>query len=112
MSKEVKNINGTKENICNCGSWLKHWEKFGEQKAGLCAEVSCQKKAIVGAHVQKSDSSDSSWYIIPLCKEHNNLFGQKISIKGSIKLVPANKQKTCAKKEVKYIIKTRKRFSH
>ncbi|HCL00097.1 MAG TPA: hypothetical protein DHW42_08350 [Candidatus Marinimicrobia bacterium] len=112
MSIEVINLINTSNKKCYCKTWLEHWEKFGEQKAGLCAEVSCQKKAIVGAHVQKSDSSDSSWYIIPLCKEHNNLFGQKISIKDSIKLVPANKQKTCAKKEVKYIIKTRKRFGH
>ena len=25
---KVTNINGTSDNTCSCGSWLKHWEKF------------------------------------------------------------------------------------
>ena len=30
MAKVKKNISGTSQNNCNCGSWLEHWEKFSE----------------------------------------------------------------------------------
>ncbi len=84
MSKKVKNINGITENTCKCESWLKHWEKFGGGKAGYCAEKSCMRSAEVGAHVQKGgESTDSSWYIVPLCKDHNGKKGEEIEIMDS-----------------------------
>lgn len=97
MAKKVKNINGTSNNTCKCGSWLKHWEKFSGQTAGLCSEVSCRNSASLGAHVQKSDSSDNKWYIIPLCSSHNAMKYQEISIMDSTILVSANKSETCEK---------------
>jgi hypothetical protein len=97
MSKKVKNINGTSDNNCKCGSWLKHWEKFSGQKPGWCAEASCRKDSTVGAHVQKSESLDNKWYIIPLCGDHNALEGKEISIMDSTILVSANKSETCEK---------------
>ena len=92
---KVRNINGTSQTNCKCGSWLKHWEKFSGQKAGLCCEKKCTKSSVVGAHVQKSDSSDNSWYIIPLCTGHNNKKGEEIELYGSPTLVSANKSQTC-----------------
>jgi hypothetical protein len=98
MAKKVKNINGTSDTTCKCGSWLKHWENFSKQKAGLCSQITCTKSATVGAHVQKADSSDNKWYIIPLCADHNVLRNQEISIMDSTILVLANKSETCDKK--------------
>ena len=92
---KVKNINGTSDNICKCGSWLKHWENFSEQKAFLCSEKNCFKLAEVGAHVQKT-GYDMKWYIIPLCKEHNAASGE-LEVKANTIFVSANRNETCEK---------------
>ncbi len=94
----VKNINGTSDNICKCGSWLKHWENFSDQALpSYCPEKTCVKKAEVGAHVQKDSSIDSSWYIIPLCTMHNAERGKSIDISNGIELVSANVEETCGR---------------
>lgn len=94
---KVKNINGTSKNNCNCGSWLQHWKNYSGQNAEYCSEKLCLEKAeLVGAHVQKSDSKDMSWFIIPLCKTHNKSTGD-IEIMDSRKLVSANIKETCNK---------------
>jgi len=94
----VKNINGTSGNICKCGSWLKHWEKFSRQSLPpYCSEKTCMKKPEVGAHVQKDNSTDNSWYIVPLCNVHNGETGKSIDIMDSTVLVSANVSETCGK---------------
>ena len=67
MSVKVKNLNGTSDNKVPYGysSWLDYWEKKTGKKAGECGH--CRERASVGAHVQKADSFDRSWYIVPLC---------------------------------------------
>lgn len=95
---KVTNINGTSDNFCNCGSWLKHWENYSNQSLPLyCPEKSCLNKPEVGAHVQKDSFIDNSWYIIPLCKYHNGKFGETIEVSDSIALVSANVSQTCGK---------------
>ena len=92
---KVKNINGTSQNKCTCGSWLKHWEKFSGKKVDYCGESSCtEKDQLVGAHVQKADSSDKKWYIIPFCKKHN-ASSEELEIYNNYSLVSANKKETC-----------------
>jgi hypothetical protein len=93
---KVTNINGTSDNTCKCGSWLKHWEKYSGISVTYCSETSCLSKDIVGAHVQKADSDDKNWYIVPLCKTHN-ASDKDLDI-GSTKLISANTSETCAKK--------------
>jgi hypothetical protein len=95
---KVKNINGTSDNACKCGSWLKHWLNYsGQSLPNYCPEKSCTNKPEVGAHVQKDSANDSSWYIIPLCKTCNAKYGQAIEISDSIKLVSANVSLKCGK---------------
>lgn len=95
---KVKNINGTSQNTCKCDSWLGHWEKFSGQSLPIyCPEVKCTQKPEVGAHVQKDSSTDSSWYIVPLCKAHNGETGKSLEISGSVTLVSANVSETCGK---------------
>jgi hypothetical protein len=92
---KIKNINGTSDTICKCGSWLNHWEKFsGQTIPTYCSETRCTNKDLVGAHVQKAYSTDNQWYIIPLCKSHNNSSGE-LEIVDSVKFVSANKSETC-----------------
>ena len=90
---KIRNINGTSENNCKCLNWLKHWEKFANKTAKFCSESSCIGKDIVGAHVQRDNSSDMKWYIVPLCQTHNK---SKISLEIlSTTLVSANVLETC-----------------
>lgn len=84
---KIKNINGTSHNTCSCGSWLKHWEKFSGLTATYCNEVKCRNKDLVGAHIQKANSTDNDWYILPLCNFHNQSSGE-LEVTDSYKLVP------------------------
>lgn len=92
----VKNINGTSQNTCNCGSWLYHWKNFsGQALPAYCPRESCTGKPEVGAHVQKDTPSDNSWYIIPLCTGCNAKHGQSMNVSDWLELVPANVSQTC-----------------
>ena len=96
---KVNNINGTSQNKCKCGSWLEHWKRFsGQDIPSYCPEQKCTQKPDVGAHVQKDNGTDNSWYIIPLCKEHNGKQGESITVSDNVKFVSANINETCGKK--------------
>ncbi len=93
---KVNNINGTSQNSCSCGSWLQHWKNFsGQSVPAYCPEQKCHERPEVGAHVQKDGSSDTSWYIVPLCKTHNAETGKSLTVSDSITLVSANVSRTC-----------------
>lgn len=99
----VTNINGTSDNKCGCGSWLEHWKKVGgEGLPSYCAEKTCTRKPEVGAHVQKLNSADKAWYIVPFCQEHNGQTGKSIEIVDSVRLVSANVGDTCGKVFARY----------
>lgn len=95
---KVKNINGTSEQICKCGSWIEHWKRFsGRALPTLCPEVLCMERDMVGAHVQRDVPGDNSWYIVPLCAKHNAMKGEALTVSDHIKLVSANVAATCGK---------------
>jgi hypothetical protein len=94
---KIRNINGTSDTTCKCGSWLKHWENFSGQTTNYCQANGCSNKNPLGAHVQKGGgSTDQKWYIYPLCAEHNKHTGE-LEVSDSYKLVSANKKETCEK---------------
>ena len=96
---KIRNINGTSDNTCKCSSWLNHWEKFsGQTLPTFCSEKTCTQKPEVCAHVQKDSSTDTSWYIVPLCKTHNGETGKALEIGASVRLASANVSNTCGKK--------------
>jgi len=95
---KVTNINGTIDNTCKCATWLDHWKNFGGGSPPIyCPELSCTERPEVGAHVQRANSTDQQWYIIPLCKGHNAKTGQTITISELVALVSANVSETCGK---------------
>ena len=97
---KVKNINGTSDNACKCGSWLEHWKNYSKQDLPkYCSEKTCTGKPEVGAHVQKDNSTDESWYIVPFCYTHNAKTGESLEIVESVKLVSANVNETCGKQQ-------------
>ncbi|MDR1249030.1 MAG: hypothetical protein LBK63_06980 [Treponema sp.] len=99
---KVRNINGTSDSPdCPCGTWLKHYENYSGIDTPACAESSCVENAEVGAHVQKMDKDDRSWYIVPLCKKHNGLHGQVLDILDVFPLVPVTDRKKCKAKPEK-----------
>jgi hypothetical protein len=51
----------------------------------------CGNKATDGAHVQKDNPYDRSWYIIPLCHACNMGLGQDLTVFDSTVFVPALK---------------------
>lgn len=95
---KVKNINGTSQNTCKCGSWLEHWKNFSGQSYTYCPVEGCLKKIEVGAHVQKDSTTDRKWYIVPFCKTHNAETGGSLEISDNITLVSANVSETCGEK--------------
>lgn len=96
---KVTNINGTSDNDCSCGSWLKHWDKFntkGSKRPSQCP--ACGAWSVDdGAHVQKYGSTDQSWYIVPLCHSCNMKAKSTVLDIGDCALAPANKSLTCEK---------------
>lgn len=95
---KVRNINGTSDNSCSCGSWLDHWKKFsGQSIPSYCPTDKCLNKPEVGAHVQVDSYYDSNWYIIPLCKTCNAQKNKDLIVSDYVKLVSANKSETCGK---------------
>lgn len=94
---KVKNLRGTADKKCNCGSWLEHWENYTQLQRFICSVKGCSNIAGVGAHVIKVDSNDNNSYIVPMCYGHNNKNGAVYELKDGTNLVSANVQNTCAK---------------
>ncbi|MCX6328188.1 MAG: hypothetical protein NTZ85_01555 [Bacteroidia bacterium] len=92
----ITNINGTSDTDCRCGSWLNHWFNYngGQSLPTYCSAPKCIKKDLVGAHVQKANSIDKEWYIVPLCQEHNK-YTSDLVIPEFVNFAPASKKKTC-----------------
>ena len=69
---KVINVKGVSLNTCECDNWLSHWKKYSGLEITYCAAGSCLNKDLVGALVQKFNSPDKRWFIVPLCREHVN----------------------------------------
>ena len=93
---KIRNINGTSDNKCSCGSWLTHWGAFsGQSIPTVCPAKGCLNTFLVGAHVQRGGGSlDQKWYIYPLCGDHNQHRGE-LEVSIAYNLVSANKKETC-----------------
>jgi hypothetical protein len=74
---KVKNLRGTDDSPVPSGykSWIDYWKKKTGRNYPDCAVYGHHHKADVGAHVQKADSSDNRWYIVPVCYSINNQHG-------------------------------------
>jgi hypothetical protein len=67
---KTKVVLSAAEDKCRCGNRFSHWKKFGHQDIRGCTVIKCKNVDLVGAFVQKANSSDKKIYIIPLCTEH------------------------------------------
>ena len=104
----VKNLNGTSEKECECGSWLRHWLNFNSMATATIPSIcpSCGKEMkwtdVVGAHVKKENTIDNNWYIIPLCKKCNSKNSDETFEVDDIGFARANTNETCKKFENRY----------
>lgn len=96
LAMRVKNINGTSQNTCRCGTWLQHWRNLSGQYTVTCRALGCSRIDISGAHVQKDNSDDNRWYIVPFCVLHNRA-SHLVELEAGTALVSANKKETCEK---------------
>jgi hypothetical protein len=94
MGIVVKNLRGTSELSCKCGTWLRHWERGSGRSAAICWVSGCAKSPDAGAHVKKVGTGDEARYIVPMCQAHN-MTDETLTLSDGAPLVPANKQKTC-----------------
>lgn len=91
---KIKNLTGTSDKKCNCGSWLDHWDaQTALPMPKYCVSSGCTKKVEVGAHVKKLDNTDDNHYIIPFCQSCN--LSDKEFIVSDSYLVSGNQNKTC-----------------
>lgn len=89
-----KNVSGTKDRSCSCGTWLNHWFLYSgsQNKANKCSVLGCNSIAEVGGHVRQGNGTKE--YIVPLCKGCNNST-QSFTLKLGTRVAPANKSETC-----------------
>lgn len=92
-----KNINGTSDRQCNCGSWLKHWENATGRTAFYCSVYGCSNFAEVGAHVHDTYGLIAGHRIVPMCRACNNR-SDAFDLSAGVETVSANVSQTCGKK--------------
>lgn len=68
---KVRNVNGTSRFSPKGGSWLDYWKEQTGESPYYCAANGCYETDLVGAHVQKVNSIDKCYYIVPLCRSCN-----------------------------------------
>jgi hypothetical protein len=91
---KIKNLNGTADKQCNCGSWLEHWDAQTALKMPeYCVVIDCTNKVEVGAHVKQVGGNDNNHYIVPFCQSCNQ--SEKEFLVSSAWLVSGNKNVTC-----------------
>lgn len=93
---QIKNLNGTSDKSCKCGTWYKHWEKHSGQTTEFCQVDKCLNKDLVGAHVKYAYSTDSDTYIYPICNAHNKST-EVLAVSDTYIMVSANIKNTCEK---------------
>jgi len=85
----VKNVKKTGNDTSPKGytSWRNYWEKQTDTKQNICSKIGCDRtENIDGVHVQKANSRDKKYYIVPLCHECNEREDVKFYV--SVKLIP------------------------
>ncbi len=99
---KVKNENGTANRKDeNCGTWIKHWEKFSKLKQTVCSIKGCSNSGTEGAHTTRPNATSEEYkthsYILPMCPEHNGKHGETLTAKSRSTFVWANIAETCGK---------------
>lgn len=76
----VHNIKGTSDRKpIGYKSWIDFWSSKKGYEPPFCYCMACtEDKNLVGAHVQEAGGNTRDyWYIVPLCKKHNNFNNDK-----------------------------------
>jgi hypothetical protein len=87
---KVKNLNKSSSGKRGQEDWLGLWEKHAGQNAWICSVQGCIRRPTVGGRVQKDNSTDRNWYVIPLCGPCNERHGEDLAIWDEARLMPAH----------------------
>lgn len=71
-------------------SWLEYWEKQTKSSKSICGVSDCSNTDLVGAHVQKANSSDENYYITPICNSCNTGRTDEFNVHWELIPVPSN----------------------
>jgi hypothetical protein len=94
----VRNIEGATGLTCGCESWIDHWcRQTGKVRPVFCRAELCLGTDPVGAHVRRAWNGDRAWYIVPLCRDHNEL--DTVVDVGTSCLALAGLARTCRNKQ-------------
>ena len=69
---KIRNMRGTSNLGCSCGTWIDHYHNHSATKATGCSVAGCDGPAALGAHVYYADGIDPSQYIVPMCHQCNS----------------------------------------
>ena len=58
---KIKNVDGTEDRYCSCGTWLDHWENLSGELANQCAVLGCQDGDLVGAHIVRTKAKGKDY---------------------------------------------------
>lgn len=93
MPSIIKVISQKEQEPCTCcTSWLEHWKKDQGDASPFCAHASCLEPATSSALVIRVDRTDHERYVIPTCRQHNQL-SMEFSVQSF--LVPAHFRGSC-----------------
>ena len=98
---KIKNVKGSSKISPNppkgYDSWLEYWEVNHGQVLDPKKWYSCPacgrsilRKSFDGCHVQKANSIDKKWYIVPLCDSCNHTTEEKDVNESLLLDVPSN----------------------
>jgi hypothetical protein len=90
MPRFFRNVSGTSNDTCRCGSWLEHYKRYSGQSLLRCAVEGCGEWATDGAHVQQHPLNPfvDNTYILPFCHAHNMAPGW-LQVPDSYSAIPA-----------------------
>jgi hypothetical protein len=88
---KVKNVNGSSRFLAPLGysSWLDYWKVQSGKSVLFCSTTTCLGTDLVGGHVQKGNSTNRNYYIVPLCRSCN-LRTDKFEVSQPLVPVPSN----------------------
>jgi len=89
----IKNAENTSDDKASEGN-INRWREFTSLDGKECSVKDCPHKSdpIFGAHVEKmwGKENKEKEFIIPMCRTHNNQFGETLDIYDNTRFMPAS----------------------
>lgn len=93
----VTNVGISGSSFCGCDGRLNHWRR-AIRYVGYpeCSVSDCHETATLGVPVEKYESDDRTWYIVPMCARHN-ASNNALPVRDSARFASAIVQRSCGR---------------